>query len=295
MSCRYPKKTMTVVWSLAILLMYIVSLSMVEANRSKLTRTTEDVGIWNLPPIVLSVLAGEFKGLLADLLILEAGARVGDKIEKTSNGKIIALPKEFNNQTIFQILSASQSLDPAFQQTYFLAQGWLPWTGSFIKETNQMLQTAQENRPWDFSPIQFMSFNNYFFLNDYVQAGKILLNGATRENAPPYLGILGARLTQKGGDTKAAIALMHLVMQKKDPDEPGYDDLRDRLAALQGVLVIEQGVVQYQKTFSVLPDTPDQLVEDGILSRLPDNPYDLSYCINQKGKVFFDRPNCHEQ
>ena len=143
-------------------------------------------------------------------------------------GEFIEVPSNYKKQTIYEILVASQSLDPSFQQTFMLAQGWLPWDDGLVEETIAILQTAQENRPWDFFPAQFMSFNHYYFLNDYIQAGEILLNAATKEKAPSYLGILGSRLTLKGGDTKAAIILMQTVMDGKESEEPGYKKLQDR-------------------------------------------------------------------
>ena len=41
---------------------------------------------WNLPPVVLKVLAGEFKGLMADLIVLEAGAQLGTEVVRNPQG-----------------------------------------------------------------------------------------------------------------------------------------------------------------------------------------------------------------
>lgn len=294
MTPRPIKRILTGCISLILLAMYITSLTLIESNRQNFSKTKNNVGVWNLPPIALSALSCEFKGIMADLLILEASARVGTKVERNADGEPITVTSDYSNQTIYEILSASQSLDPTFQQTFMLAQGWLPWNDGMVSKTIKLLEISQENRPWDFFPTQFMAFNTYYFLDNYVLAGKILLKAAGKENAPAYFGILGSRLSHKGGNTEAAISLLETVMVEKKPEDPGYKDLQVRLKALEGTLIIEQAVSRYRHLFLKLPEEPNQLVSSGTIQQLPANPYNLQYCIDMHGKVYFDRPYCRE-
>ena len=277
-----------------LVLLYMVSFSLVECNRDTFQKNKKNVGLWDLPPLTLSLVAGEYRGLLADILNLEAGAKIGTKLERTSTGKYAAVLNEYDPHVIHKVLVASQMLDPYFQQTFMVAQGWLPWDGELVEETNAILKIAQKNRYWDFFPTQFTAFNTYYFLNDYKKAGEILLHAAAKKNAPPHFAIIGSRLSHKGGDTKAAIVLMKLIVGSRVSTEPGFENLQKRLNALEAVQVLEQAVSKYQQRFSSFPSNPSQLIQAGMLSSIPLNPYGLPYCINQTGDVFFDRPDCRK-
>lgn len=249
-------------------------------------------GLWELPPVMLHVLAGEFKGLMADYLVLEAGAQLGTELVRTPDGRYRVVARPHDWQTIHRLFMASQSLDPAFQHTYMLAEGWLPWDAKMVAETQVILQTAATHRPWDWRPTHFQGFNTYYFLNQPGAAGKLFLEAAKVPNAPPFLPILGARLAQKGGETKTAIILMKSMLVDKPESDPGYADILDRLHALEGVLVLEEAVARYRATTGKLPADLADLVSSGVLRAFPENPYHLSYCLDQQGVIYFDNPNC---
>ncbi|WP_028583294.1 tetratricopeptide repeat protein [Desulfogranum mediterraneum] len=283
--------------TVCLLLVYTGLLSVIESRRGDFGLSGKEHGIWDLPPMLLSAIAGEFKGMLASYIILDAGSRVGSQVERTVDGSFVTVNQPYNCDTLYRMIQASQHLDPVFQQSYSLSQGWLPWQPCHLVEKNiEILETARKNRPWDLFPVLYLAFNNYFFLNDYKKAGEILLQeAASRKNAPYYLSILGSRLSKKGGDTGAAIAFLQSIISNTDVEEPGYEMLQQRLLALQGVMVLEAAAKEYQKMFSVYPEEVGQLVEKEILSPVPKNPYKLEYCINQQGQVFFDRPDCRKQ
>lgn len=250
---------------------------------------------WNLPPLVLKVLAGEFKGLVADLIVLEAGARLGTELVRNPQGGFRIVPKQYDWPAIHQLFVASQALDPAFAQTYTLAQGWLPWEpANLIAETQDILKIAAQNRPWDWRPTHDMGFNEYYFRNNQGEAGKLFLEAAKTPNAPSFLSILGARLAQKGGETASAIVIMKSMLAGKDQQEPGYADMLDRLHALEGVLVIEKAVREYENAMGRKPSALSELTASGMLAVLPPNPYNLDYCMDAAGNIYFDKPDCRE-
>ncbi len=248
---------------------------------------------WSLPPTMSKMLAGEFKGLVADYIVLDVGALLGTEVVRNPKGGYKTINKQYDWDSIARSFFASQVLDPSFQQTYILAQGWLPWKPpGMLAETQQILQTAAKNRPWDWQANHFLGFNAYYFLNKPGEAGRIFLEASKTRNAPPFLAILGARLAQKGGQTETAIAVMKSMLANKNTDEPGYADMVDRLQALEGVLVLEGASRQYEKKFGKKPASLEELISTAILASLPMNPYDLPYCIDASGVIYFDNPNC---
>jgi len=250
-------------------------------------------GIWNLPPVALLAIAGEFKGLMADYLTLEAGAQLGTELVRKPEGGFLVVKKQYNWSSIHRLLVASQTLDPSFAQTYIVTQGWLPWEpANMVAETQEFLKISAKSRPWDWQPTHFMGFNAYYFLKKPGEAGKFFLEAFKAPNAPQFLSILGARLAQKGGETGAAIVLMKSMLIDKPESDPGYADIVERLHALEGVLVIEQAVLRYEKTYGRKPSSLEELTSSGILASLPANPYNMPYCMDSMGTIYFDNPNC---
>lgn len=252
-------------------------------------------GVWNLPPVALGAIAGEFKGLVADYLTLEVGAQLGTQLVRVPTGGFRVVKKEYDWPSIHRIFVASQSLDPSFAQTFLLAQGWLPWDADMIPETQKILETAANNRPWDWQPLHTMGFNAYYFLEQPGKAGGFFLKAAKTPAAPTYLAILGARLAQKGGETESAIVLMKSMLVDKNETDQGYQDMLDRLHALEGSMILEEGIKLYEKRFASLPQRPEDLISSRILNELPSNPYNVRYCIDKQGVVYFDSPQCRDE
>ena len=248
--------------------------------------------IESLPTLLLQIISGEFKGIVANFAILEAGAQIGTELKRTPDGKYKTVKKIRNWENIHQLFVKSQALDPYFKQTYNLAQGVLPWDPGMVKETQAILHRSALALPWDWRPLHYVGFNHYFHLNEPDKAGKIFLEAAKIKDAPAFLSLLGARLAQRGNATEAAIILMKSVLAGKDRKDPSYGDIEDRLHALEGSLVIENAIKSYHKRFNHTPISLNDLLESGILKSIPQNPYNQSYCISKDGSVHFDVIGC---
>jgi hypothetical protein len=279
--------------SLTLVFFYIASYNaLLHLHKTNYTPRSSS-GIWNLPPVALLVIAGEFKGVIADYLTLEVGAQLGTELIRTPEGGFKVVQKHFDWPNIHRLFVASQTLDPSFAQTYMVMQGWLPWEpANMVSEAQEILKIASQNRPWDWQPAHAMGFNAYYFLKQPGEAGKIFLEAAKTPNAPSYLSILGARLAQKGGETETAIVIMKSMLADKEPEEPGYADMVDRLNALEGVRVIEQAAKRFEAVMNRKPSSLTELINAGTLKELPPNPYNLDYCMDTAGSIFFDKPDC---
>lgn len=279
---------------LALIGFYAASYSALLQQRSEVNQASRSSsGIWNLPPVALLALAGEFKGLMADYLTMEAGAQMGTEMVRKPEGGFRVVKKQYDWPGIHRLFVASQTLDPSFAQTYIVAQGWLPWEPTnMVMETQELVKIAAKNRPWDWQPYHSMGFNAYYFQNRPGEAGKLFLEAAKVANAPSFLTILGARLAQKGGESETAIVIMKSMLADKNPEEPGYTDMVDRLHALEGVRVIEQASIRYEKALGRKPSSLAELTASGLLAALPPNPYKLDYCMDTAGTIYFDKPDC---
>ena len=112
---------------------YAASYSALLQQRNTVQQTQQhSSGIWNLPPMALLALAGEFKGLMADYLTMEAGAQLCTELVRNPEGGFRVVKKQYDWPSIHRLFVASQTLDPSFAQTYIVAEGWLPWDGGMV-------------------------------------------------------------------------------------------------------------------------------------------------------------------
>lgn len=217
-------------------------------------------------PALLEIWAGEFKGLLADYLLLKASVFLGGRYETTDSDR----------EAVYTLFRQSLALDPYFFQTCYYIQGFLPWEGKKPKEAIDLLKICKKHRYWDWTPCFFIGFDYLYFLNDNLAASRYLMEGSKLPHAPLLLGMLGARLAQKGGQTESAIAFLKTMYETTD-NETTKKQIGMRIEALTGALVLEKGIKQFKEKVGRSPNRLEELLTAGILKELPQNPYKKPY------------------
>ena len=219
-----------------------------------------------LPPKVIRALAGEFKGIVADYLLLEAATAIGAATRQT--------PEDW--EAISRLFKQSIALDPHFRNTYYLIQATLPWETQQYDLTIELLNTSKKHRPWDWVPGFFIGFDYFYFLKDNTIASRYLMQASKVTDAPMLLATFGARLAQKAGKTQTAIVFLKATLKKTD-DKNIKKSIKKRIKAYNGILILEKGIEQFKKKFCRFPKNLEELVTKRILIELPENPYKKSY------------------
>lgn len=240
-----------------------------------------------LPPAALKILAGEFRGVLVDKIILDIGSFLGSKQKPTR--------QDWDN--IIRSLEQVMALDPRFQQTYMLVQGYIPWDAGEPRKANELLDLARKARPYDWRPGYYIGFNAYYFLHDYAKASASLLAAARIKNAPVLLAVLGARFADQAGSEETALLMLRTILgelqsnQGLSEEEKSHriKEIKDRITALQGVWLLKKAIAGFHRQYGFYPFSLDYLVYKGFLWRIPDNPYDTNYYYRfEDGTVAFD-------
>ncbi|WP_054031038.1 hypothetical protein [Desulfatitalea tepidiphila] len=229
------------------------------------------------PTEMIKALAGEFKGMVANYLLLEASAFIGSEQSPAAGAE------EWD--AVARLMDQSSQLDPYFKSTYRLAQTTLPWEVQKFDETLAILERSKEHRPWDWEPGFFIGFDYYYFLNDRLKASEKLMEAYTVPGAPPFLITLASRLASQAGHTRTAIEFLTAIYEKTD-DERLKKSLSDRIMALEGVVLLQSAVDIFHSKYDRYPHTLDELVEKSILPDLPVHPYNRTYTLKD-GRVDF--------
>ncbi len=245
----------------ALVCIYVVGTIKVQEMREKFD-PTQSISALLVKPEVLEIAGGEFRFLLADYMLLKASVYLGGRWTTPESSK----------RAVAALFRQSANLDPWFFQTCYLTQGYLPWWGDeMLKDGLEILEIFKEHRDWDWEPGYYIGFDYFYFLKDNLTASKYLMEASEKPGAGNFLGLLGARLAQRGGQTKASIAFLQ-SMAENTKNEKAKEEINRRIMALKGILKLEKAIVKFKSMFfNHPPDTLEQLVESGILEELPVN------------------------
>ncbi len=258
------KKKKTVVF-LAFLIsamaVYIASAKKVQGLRDRFD-PTQTVSALHVRPELLQVISGEFQSLVADYLMLKASVYLGGRWSTPDEHK----------SAVSVLFRQSATLDPYFVDTCFLTQSFLPWwKGKYIEEAIEILTMFKEHRDWDWVPGSYIGFDYFYFLKDNITASRYMMEASKLPYSPPIFGLLGARLSQRGGRTQTAIAFLK-AMHAGEKSKLIKEEIERRIGGLEGVLILEKAIRRFKSMFfNRPPDKLDQLVEAGVLKELPKN------------------------
>lgn len=232
-----------------------------------------------LPSGIAKAITLEFSGIISDHLMLKTLTYMGERIiknEKHTSGEW---------QIIYQALVQITNLDPRFFDAYLVAAMTLPWDAGMVKETNTLLEKAGTVLTDDYRPYFFLWYNYLNFLNDQERAGYYLEKAARKPGAPVYFKTLAARMKLFAGKTYAGIIfLQEMIQQTNDPAQLQY--LKIRLQALQKIGFLEQKINLFKERYQTAPHNLQELIEKGLMSKIPKDPYGGKFYIMTDGRVY---------
>lgn len=228
-----------------------------------------------LPDSVMKMVAGEFKGLAADFLLLEISAFIDAGTHKS----------DADWERISFHFSQVMALDPYFSQSYRMIQAFLPWKGK-VEEANALLEIARQHLPWDWYPGFYIGFNYFNEFQDYAKASVYITEASKIDGAPAILATLGARLAHKSGQTVTAVGFLKTMLRNPDYDEDAKAVIEARISVLEGVLLLERAIEVYEKRFGRSIQELKDLVRAGIIKELPENKEFRQYQY-KNGKVTY--------
>jgi len=256
---------------------YVYSGLMVTGYRNNV-QPYQRASAFMVSPEALTIAAGEFKGIIADYLLLKCSVFLGGRYSTTKE----------DWEAVYTLFSQSLALDPYFFQTCYYIQATLPWDAKMPKQAIKLLKISSQHRPWDWQPDFYIGFDYYYFLKDNLNGSKYLMESSKKPGASPLLGLLGARLSQKGGQTKAGIVFLK-TMYENEKNEKTKKQIKQRIDALKGVLILEKAIEKFTLKFNHVPKKLDELITAEILTALPENPYGDAYNYDyETGIISYD-------
>lgn len=240
-------------------------------------RSVETRGI-TLPPVVIKLLSLEFRTIAADFLFVRVSQFYGGKVARREEAR------QEDWEWLYHNLDVITELDPYFEDPYQLGNALLTWDAGMFQEANSLLQKGVTARSWDWQLPFFIGFNKFYFLNENEPAADYLLLASKRPGAWDFLPRLASRLYKKAGRTEAAIIfLVNFWKNEKDPRIKR--EHATRIEALKGVLDLEKAVEQYRKRTGKNPVSINALLQQGVITGLPRDPYGGVFYLEKDGSI----------
>ena len=219
-----------------------------------------------IDPVLLKIISGEFKGLMADYFVLKAAIFKGGAHETT--------PEDW--EAMYTLFKQSIELDPYFFMTGYYAQGIMSWREGMHQKAIDILTIQAKHRDWDWEPRFYLGFDYFYYLKDYETGARFLEESAQLPNAPPIAATLAARVAQRGGKTITAIAFVKSMLDRTQ-DEYLRKVLTQRLQAFLGVYQLEQARDVYLKSYGKMPSSLEDLIRSKIIYEIPINPFSVEF------------------
>jgi len=231
-----------------------------------------------LPPHVMKLLALEFRTVTADFLFARASQYYGGRSYRPWAWTKNDYAWLYNN------LRVTTELDPYFEDPYYFGNAIFTWDVGAVNEANSLLEKGVRARTWDWQLPFYLGFNKFYFLHKNKEAADDLLLASKRQGAYDFLPTLAARLYNSEGRTEAAIVFLTAFL-KNERDAKIRGKYAIRLEALKRMLFIERAVARYKNKTKKPPRNLQALVQSGIISEIPEDPYGGKFYLNRDGSI----------
>jgi tetratricopeptide (TPR) repeat protein len=212
-----------------------------------------------------------YDNLAADLVWLRA-------IQYYGQHRLTDLKFEYLGH-IFDILT---TLDPRFIGAYTFGSLLLTDDAKEPKRALALLDKGMRNNPHNWRIPFTKGFIYYVFLRDFFKAGKYFEMASTKGGAPEMVVRFASFSYQRGGDRITAINLWGEIYTRSENEVEKVTALRYWKGLVSEIL--DEKVAEYRKTFGRYPYALSELVDAGIVRKLPVAPDGDTFVFNWRRK-----------
>ena len=174
--------------------------------------------------------------------------------------------------TLLNYVDSATRLNPYNIDAYYFGQAILTWDAGMVKEMNHILQRGAKKRDWDFYPPFFLGFNHAHFFNDYASAARYMETASKRNPQMGFLPTLVGRYYYEANKTEQAIQYLKVIYEGTS-NYAVRKGILVRITALQTIQFLEGAVRKYHEQKGRAPADLTELVNAGILKKIPPDPY----------------------
>jgi len=242
-------------------------------------------GAGNAPSLLGAVsrrpaLSFGFRNLLGDIAWLEA-------VQVAGNRKMAR--DDYDH--LSDLLSTVIRFDPRFVVPYLLGGIVLGNSPDHAGAALDLLARGGKQFPKEWLFPFYTGYIQYFSLGNPEEGGMALLRAARIPGSPEYFPLLASRMLSEGHRPSTALAFLQEMTQREtDPRRRASLEERIRQVEVERDLqLLEGAIAEYRSRFGGPPGALSDLVRNGVLGRIPEEPYGGRYLLSPDGRVWSDR------
>lgn len=220
---------------------------------------------------VLKLASLGYREVVADLLWLQAIQTMGEKRVSKEAG-----------QWIYRALDVVTTLDPKFVRAYEAGGHALCTLVVMPEESNRLLEKGIRHNPQEWRLPFLLGINHYFEFGDNQKAAEAMAMAARIPGAPEVVARLAARLLVSAKSPQQAVELLAKVYEEtSDENVKRLLEQRLREAIVERDLsLLEEAIGHFEAQHSQRPVWLEQLVQEGLLREIPQEPFGGRYLYN---------------
>ena len=221
-----------------------------------------------------------FRNLLGDIVWLEA-------VQVSGNRKMT----RDDYDRLSDLLSTVVRFDPRFAVPYLLGGIVLGDSPDHAGAALDLLARGERQFPSEWRFPFYTGYIHYFSLGNPEEGGTALLRAARIPGSPPYFPLLASRMLSEGHRPATALAFLQ-GMTERETDPRRKASLEERIRRViveRDLQSMERAIGEYTSRVGAPPGKLADLVQFGMLARIPEEPYGGRYLLTPGGGVRSDR------
>jgi hypothetical protein len=220
-----------------------------------------------------------FRNLLGDIAWLEAVQVSGNR--KMTRGEYDRLAG---------LLATVVRFDPRFVVPYLLGGIVLADSPHHAAVALQFLYQGEQRFALEWRFPFYTSYIRYFLLGEPVEGGMALLRASRIPGSPPHFPLLASRMLSEGHRPETALAFLRdMIEGETDPRrKASLEERMRRVEVERDLQILENAIGEYKTRVGAPPGRLADLVREGVIARIPKEPYGGRYLLMPDGGVRSD-------
>ena len=257
----------------------VVATAQDQIGRVKRNQVNAEISV-TLPLFVQVVLAGGDRYLAASWAAIRA--LVTETVRMSAD----------DYRVLAEVQQDASWLNPAHEDNYYIAAAILPWEGQ-LDPAQVILRRATPARFYDYQPAFYYAFNLLHFKADGLAAAEWLRQAAPKLSNPDERLILentAARWLDRTEDLDLAARIVDaMAAQTQRKDFANYLHMRSQ--RLRDLALLRRTAIDYANRHGAPPGELSDLVQAGLLQKLPVDPLGFGFALDPKGvPILFNGP-----
>jgi hypothetical protein len=231
-------------------------------------------------PALIKRMSLGYQPLLADIYWTRAVQYYGDRVAV----------KGSKFDLLWPLLDITTTLDPKMVVAYrfgaiFLAE---PGLGGANRPdlAVELVKRGINANPNEWHLYADLGFIYYWWMRDYQASSQAYLAGSKNSNAPPWLGMMAARIAQKGGSLQTSIMIWAQIYDTTHdaPVKKRALQMLQGLKAQQDEQQLNQLAEEYKQRKDRYPTSIEELHSAGLIGGVPVDPLGFPYVLGPNGE-----------